>query len=33
MSGLGCKSAEKGQNFSLEATLCVVKIFVDYHSV
>ena len=33
MSGLGCKSAEKGQNFSLEATLCVVKIFVDFHSV
>ena len=32
MSGLGCKSAEKDQKFSLEATLCVVKIFVDFHS-
>lgn len=32
MSGLDCKKAEKGQNFSLEETLCVVKIFVDFHS-
>ena len=31
MSGLDCKSAEKGQKFSLEETLCVVKIFVDFH--
>ena len=33
MSGLDCRNAEKGQKFSLEATLCVVKIFVDFHSV
>lgn len=33
MSGLDCRNTEKGQKFSLEATLCVVKIFVDFHSV
>ena len=33
MSGLDCKSAEKGQKFSLEETLFVVKIFLYFHSV